>query len=209
MASNTGCTSDGEAGDDLQDLGRAGLALERLVRLPEQPRVLDRDHRLVGEGLEQRLFLGVEDLQRLAADEDRADRAAFPDHRRDRQRVVLAVLRGDAAQAVGHVRVVQHVGVGDHPALAYRQFGRRAFERHGKELARALDALGVRPTHGREVKQAVVADQEHDQLTAAEEPLATHEDLLEHRLRVGHRGADHLQDVGGRGLALQRLAASR
>ena len=53
MASNTGCTSDGEAGDHLQDVGRRGLPLQRLLRLVEQPHILDGDHCLVGEGLQQ------------------------------------------------------------------------------------------------------------------------------------------------------------
>ena len=39
--------------DHLQHLGRRGLALERLLGLVEQAHVLDRDHRLVGEGLQQ------------------------------------------------------------------------------------------------------------------------------------------------------------
>src|SRR5882724_2353115 len=43
----------GRGGDDLQDVGRGGLALQRLAGLVEQTRVLDRDHRLVGEGLKQ------------------------------------------------------------------------------------------------------------------------------------------------------------
>ena len=37
-----------------QDLGGRGLLLERFLGLVEQPHVLDRDHRLVGEGLQQR-----------------------------------------------------------------------------------------------------------------------------------------------------------
>ena len=53
MASNTGCTSDGERGDHLEDVGGGGLPLQRLPGLVEQPRVLDRDHGLVGEGLQQ------------------------------------------------------------------------------------------------------------------------------------------------------------
>ena len=57
MASNTGCTSVGELADHLQDLGRRRLPLQRLLGLVEHPRVLDRDHRLVGEGLEQRELL--------------------------------------------------------------------------------------------------------------------------------------------------------
>ncbi|HTO90073.1 MAG TPA: hypothetical protein VMJ70_02980, partial [Candidatus Sulfotelmatobacter sp.] len=54
------------AADDAQDLRGRGLLLERLgefavarLELVEQPHVLDRDHRLVGEDLEQRdLLLG-------------------------------------------------------------------------------------------------------------------------------------------------------
>jgi len=38
-------------GDYLQDVGRCSLPLQRLTRFVEQPGVLDRDHRLVGEGL--------------------------------------------------------------------------------------------------------------------------------------------------------------
>src|SRR5947209_1254015 len=37
----------------LQHLGRRGLLLERLLRLSDQSRVLDRDDRLVGEGADQ------------------------------------------------------------------------------------------------------------------------------------------------------------
>ena len=43
----------GRAVDDLQDLGGRGLLLQRLARLGDQPRVLDRDDRLVGEGANQ------------------------------------------------------------------------------------------------------------------------------------------------------------
>ena len=41
------------AADHAQHLGGRGLLLERLLGLVEEARVLDRDHRLVGEGLEQ------------------------------------------------------------------------------------------------------------------------------------------------------------
>ena len=41
-------------GDHLQDVGGRGLPLQRLLRLVEQPRVLDGDHGLIGEALEYR-----------------------------------------------------------------------------------------------------------------------------------------------------------
>ena len=60
MAWNTGSSSPGELRDDLQHLGGRGLLLQRLgqlararLHLVEQPHVLDRDHRLVGEGRDQ------------------------------------------------------------------------------------------------------------------------------------------------------------
>ena len=53
IASNTGCTSVGDSLMTLQDFRGRRLPLERLLGLVEQAHVLDRDHRLVGEGLEQ------------------------------------------------------------------------------------------------------------------------------------------------------------
>ena len=49
--SNTGCAVGDRAADHAQHLGGRGLLLERLPGLVEQAHVLDRDHRLVGEGL--------------------------------------------------------------------------------------------------------------------------------------------------------------
>ena len=77
--------------DDLQHLGGRRLLLQRLAQLArarlhlvEQPRVLDRDHRLVGEGRDQLdLFLG-EGTHLLAPQDDHADRRAFP-HERNSQ----------------------------------------------------------------------------------------------------------------------------
>ena len=60
MASNTGCVSVSELLMTLQDFGRRRLLLQRLGQLArarllglEQPRVLDGDDGLVGEGLHQ------------------------------------------------------------------------------------------------------------------------------------------------------------
>ena len=50
----------GRTGDDFQDVGCRGLPLQRLLRLVEHPRVLDRNYGLIGEGLKQPLFGGVE-----------------------------------------------------------------------------------------------------------------------------------------------------
>ncbi len=44
---------------------------------------------------------------------------------------------------------------------------------------------------GRDVKLAPFVDQQYVELVAAEQHLAASQDLLEHRLGVGHRVADH------------------
>ena len=41
---------EGRAADDLEDVGGRGLLLQRLPQFGQQPRILDRDSRLIGEG---------------------------------------------------------------------------------------------------------------------------------------------------------------
>ena len=75
----------GRLADHAQDLGRRGLLLERLVRLVEQARVLDRDHRLVGKGLHERDLL-VGNGARLARTSDEQPMTApSSQHRRARR----------------------------------------------------------------------------------------------------------------------------
>jgi len=45
-----GLQIEGRAANDLEHVGSRGLLLERLAQLVEQPRVLDGDNGLVGEG---------------------------------------------------------------------------------------------------------------------------------------------------------------
>ena len=84
IASNTGSSSPGELTDDLQHLGGRGLLLQRLgqvararLHLVEQPHVLDRDHRLVGEGGDQ-LDLLVGERPHVWRVERHARRSAIP-----------------------------------------------------------------------------------------------------------------------------------
>ena len=50
---------EGRPADDFEHIGSSGLLLERLAQLVEQPRVLDGDYGLVGEGGDQlNLFVG-------------------------------------------------------------------------------------------------------------------------------------------------------
>ncbi len=74
----------GRAADDAQDLGGRGLLFQRFgdfgvtrLELLEQPHVLDRDHRLVGESFEQ-LDLAVRKRADLHAGESRSCRWVVP-----------------------------------------------------------------------------------------------------------------------------------
>ena len=150
------------AADHLQHLGGGGLLLERLLGLVEQARVLDRDHRLVGEGLQQRQLLVGEGLRRLARDADRADAAALPEHRRDSMREVArglgdaragaAVRRRSSATSAKWTRRRSRIAApGRCPSS-----GRGNVPRDARRLAR--------PREAHRVQQAVVADQEDAEL---------------------------------------------
>src|SRR5262249_10298659 len=67
--------------DHAQDLARGGLLLEALLQLSEQPHVLDRDHRLVRQGLQEFNLLVRERKGLCAAHCKRSNDFAFPKHR--------------------------------------------------------------------------------------------------------------------------------
>ena len=65
----------GRPGDRAEDLGGGSLSLERLLGLIEQAHILDRDHRLVREALDERDLLPAERASVGAPQRDHADRA--------------------------------------------------------------------------------------------------------------------------------------
>ena len=78
------------AADDAQDLAGRGLLLERLgqvrvlgLKLGEQPRILDRDDRLVGEGLQQGDLALRKQPHLLAINLDRPEHLPSPQQRDD------------------------------------------------------------------------------------------------------------------------------
>ena len=78
----------GGAADHAQHFGCRGLLLERLrqllcpcLHLVEQPHVADRDHGLIGEGLQQGDLLVAERMHFGAAKHDRSDALALAQHR--------------------------------------------------------------------------------------------------------------------------------
>ena len=115
-------------GDDLQDFRGRSLALERPLRLVEQPCVLDRDRRLVGEALGERDFLVREGFLRLARDDDRADAAILEQHRRiEHGQTACGPHRRPVM--LGEVGPVGEVGKMNRAALGDRKSGRASGER--------------------------------------------------------------------------------
>ena len=92
------------------------------LHLVEQPRILDRDHRLVGERFEEGDLFAVERLGLASGGTDGADHRALPDHRR-KDRGVEAEVLGPSSRArrrgeiIHHWRVLQHL-FGHHRAPA-------------------------------------------------------------------------------------------
>ena len=81
---NTGSRSNAGAADDLENVGGRGLLLQRFGQLAralllgvEQARVLDRDHRLVGESCDQLDVLIGERPHYVPAQNDHADRTSL------------------------------------------------------------------------------------------------------------------------------------
>ena len=78
---------EGRAADDLEHVGGGGLLLQRFgqivgarLHLVEQPHVLDRDHRLVGEGAQQCDLPFREGVRVGSNDRDCADRLPLAEH---------------------------------------------------------------------------------------------------------------------------------
>src|SRR6516164_5062654 len=91
---------EGRTADDFQHFGRRGLLLERFAKFAgalllglEQPHVLDRDRRLIGESRQQRDMLLLEWPHVSAAYCNGAERVALADQRHAENRVMAKPLR--------------------------------------------------------------------------------------------------------------------
>ncbi len=185
--------------DHLEDVGGRGLALQRLARRIEQADILDRDHRLVGESLQQPHVMLGEGAGGPAGRDDDADGFALAHQGREQHAAIAAgardVARGRFELGVGQLR---------RGAVGHERKGREARERHRERgLQHAIAGRIGRRERGKMRRAVDIA--QHCRGEAADQPVGVGGDGVEHRLHVGRRGGHHLQDVGGRGLAFQRL----
>ena len=169
----------GRLADDAQDVGRGRLLCQRLLRLVEQPRVLDRDHRLVSEAGEQLLLLRREAAERRALQIDGADATPALHQRRHHLRVVDPGELGGRLHATWHVGAIQHVGKVEHASRCDGHGRARAGQRHRKRRSPLCFGLGSLPhlrcAHlanracGRQMEESVVPDQHHAHASCIEQ----------------------------------------
>jgi hypothetical protein len=191
--------------DDAQDLRRRRLPLERLLGLVEQPHVLDGDHRLVGEGLQQRNVGLGEGARVAAADRQCADGVAGAQKRHGEHSAYFQSACGPrfCGLRVGVVAVqvrdihrfpVQH-------GTAVRHVTRH---RAGESFSERRLRVSVDVEMGANVEAAVLDMKEGAEVRGAQ-AHGVARDALEDRLYVGRRAADDLEDLRGGSLLLERL----
>ena len=197
----------GAARDHAEDLARGGLLLEGLgqlavagLELPEQARVLDRDHRLIGERPQQR-DLAIGEALRLGAQEgDDPDRQAFAKHRH-RECAPERGGRGHVAERVvgvrAHVGDVGHTSVEDRPPRGGAPIGRA-----GPRAAHRRDAVATEAVVGDEVEQGLIEAEDEAELRFAQTRGGLG-DRVEHRLDVGRGAGNDPEDLAGGSLLLE------
>ncbi len=195
--------------DEPQHFARCRLELERLGKfgvafldLGEQPGVVDRDGRLVGEGLQQRQ-LDVGEPPRCHPDE-----GDCPEH--------IAAVRqreGELTPGAGSANLGLRVLVG-RDVVPISDVQRLPCCVHGRRRRAVLHTPGVPPIRTGVLHDAGVR-RNGDDLVLIEcshvdedrgvlaEPLRMVHDAVEHRLQIETGGADRVEDVGHRGLAFE------
>ena len=178
------------------------------AQLAEQARVLDGDDGLVGEGPQRRELLLGQRPGRDAHHAEGTDRGVAAQHRHDRDGAVAGSLEvpdpdGKLLRRLLDVRDVDDPAVEDGKPMHVV-----ARERKREHPTPRLGAGGVRVHHGRRSHHVAVGQGDADRRIGEQLQSALH-DSVEHGLGIGQRAADDLQDLGGRGLLLQRFGQLR
>src|SRR5688500_18091389 len=189
--------------DDTQHLADRRLLLQRLLGFVEEANVLDRDYRLVGEGVEQADLRLAEGTYFPAIDDHAADHRCVLKQRHGEEGARAEFLDSGNAQRIA----LRGGGIGEQVLDVHRP----PVPRHAPqtsigsdaELAISLLRLG---------RRAAVAD--HPPYLRPREEQCTKlrlakigglfQDRVEYRLHARRRARDYPQDVRGRRLLLER-----
>src|SRR5215475_9153259 len=180
---------------------RLGQLAGARLHLIEQSHVLDRDHRLVCERLDQRnLFLG-EWLDLQAISQNHTEQLIALEHR-DRKHGPDWI---DGLRSIRVFRISHYVGNMSRPTL----------KRGTARCAAATRPDGVLPHKFRELRRRVVShywveqfaiETKNESLIGPAKAYRTFSNGLENRLQIERRAADDFKHIGGGGLLLERFA---
>ena len=189
------------AADHAQHFARSLLLLERLPDLVEQPHVLDRDDRLVGESFQQfELPFGYR-TGLAPARRDRAEHLIAAQHRHGDRAAPAARLREPARIArIGEYVLHLH----DRPRGDRARGGAALIQRPRVVLHQQFHQRGRQVVLGDEMHPLAVMAEQTDEHGVAKARGVTCNGI-EHRLRISLRLRDHLQHFRRRGLLLQRF----
>src|SRR5262245_32076810 len=198
------------AADDFEHIGGGGLPLQRvaefagtLLHLVEQPHVLNRDHRLVGEGL-QELDLSVGEQPGLSAGDRNAPNGTAVSQYRDAYGTAIAADRCHRAKGVVGVRV--NIRDLRDTSLKYRASRHAAPTwRRGKCTSVDLEHIGGEAVVRHKVEEMTVKPVDKTVLGVAE-PRRALGDHVEYRLDVSQRAADNVEHVAGCCLVFESFA---
>ena len=184
----------------------AGLCLQRI----QQPRVLDRDRRLLGEVLDPGDLPLIEGLNLIAIDAEKPDELALPEQRHVEEGARADELdRRDAialpvAVSLGLARVENLNGL-----AAFGHARQRGFGRLTRVFHVVIDGRGRQACAGRREEAAVrLTQNQHAGLGFTDANHAV-DDKVEHRGELAGRLHDQALHLRGRGLLLERFGKLR
>src|SRR5262245_28684589 len=185
--------------DGAQDFCRRGLLLQRLAQLGEQADVLDGDHRLGGEGLEQLDLLLCERPWFDSTEGYRPNGRSFSQERRSKDSAKTKILCEPTGQCELDGVQSFNIRVLNGPPVKYRGRERRLPVERPTMTWRSPQRTLMR--RAQDLVPLTHVDVRVGRATEANRSL---DYRIKHRLHVGWRTRDDFEDVGSRRLPLQR-----
>src|SRR5262249_42239359 len=169
-----------------------------LLQLGEQTHVLDGDHGLVSEGLQELDLTRSEELGLAATEVDGADGRPFP-HQGHAQDRVLTYAPRDLRALRELFRLGLQVAEVNRPSVQDRAAAAGPADQRDEGLDGDGAAMGSR-------SEAVAVPEEDDGVERFAQSGCALDYGIEHGLDIGGRAADHPQDLARRRLLLRRLS---
>jgi hypothetical protein len=200
----------GHAGEELAlRLVRALQLAVLLLDLAEEARILDRDHGLIGEGLDQRDLLRCEWARlgfiMIVTEEEGANRRPFAHQRHGEHRPHPGPAKACLRELI-HARGVDlDIGEMDRAPFSDRLRVDTALGQRAQLTRELVRPFGARAIPSGACPQHVALDPPDAAMAGATEPRRPLRHRRQHGVNVGGRAADDVQHLGRRRLLLQRL----